>query len=421
MNVYEQTQNYLEIIFKNFDNIIISFSGGKDSGLMAQLVFEYKIKHNLDNRIILYHQDMEAQYSTTTEFVELIYQKYEGIYENQWTCLPLKVECATSQQWWYPWDTHIQDRWCRELPENVLTEKDCEWFKKGMTTEESYIAFNDYIAKNSEGLTICLVGIRTEESLNRWRAIHSSRKGMFKDYEWTTKKGDSLYNGYPVWNWTTQDVWIAHAKNNFDYNRIYDLMHHAGIPLHKMRVASPYHIDSINTLSTYRVLDPQSWVKVVNRVDGANFANIYGGTKALGYRTIDLPEGHTWKSYCKFLLATLPDDLRENYIKKFVTSLKFWNKTGGVLGEETIKELEENNYRIKGYNSSNRSDKKAVTFHKIPDHSDNIKEFQLIPSWKRMCICILKNDHLCKYMGFAPTKDQALKRKKAVEKWENLI
>ncbi len=34
----------------------------------------------------------------------------------------------------------------------------------------------------------------------------------------------------------------------------------------------------------------------------------------------------------------------------------------------------------------------------------DIQEFREIPTYKRMCICILKNDHSCKYMGFALTK-----------------
>lgn len=36
----------------------------------------------------------------------------------------------------------------------------------------------------------------------------------------------------------------------------------------------------------------------------------------------------------------------------------------------------------------------------------DIPEFRELPSFKRMCICILKNDHACKYMGFALTKKE---------------
>ena len=40
MNVYERTQQRLKTIFDHFDNISISFSGGKDSGVLLNLVMD---------------------------------------------------------------------------------------------------------------------------------------------------------------------------------------------------------------------------------------------------------------------------------------------------------------------------------------------------------------------------------------------
>ena len=42
-------------------------------------------------------------------------------------------------------------------------------------------------------------------------------------------------------------------------------------------------------------------------------------------------------------------------------------------------------------------------------------------SLARSCICILKNDHACKYMGFAPNKNETQRRKKIMEKYESLL
>ena len=52
----------------------------------------------------------------------------------------------------------------------------------------------------------------------------------------------------------------------------------------------------------------------------------------------------------------------------------------------------------------------------LPDHTDDVKSTKDIPSWKRMCYCILKNDHNCRFMGFGLTREQqrrvdALKRR----------
>ena len=43
------------------------------------------------------------------------------------------------------------------------------------------------------------------------------------------------------------------------------------------------------------------------------------------------------------------------------------------------------------------------------------------PTYKRMCICILKNDHACKYMGFALNKEEAYKRDKIMEQFKNMM
>ena len=78
----------------------------------------------------------------------------------------------------------------------------------------------------------------------------------------------------------------------------------------------------------------------------------------MGYRNVTLPEGHTWKSYTMFLLDTLPVRLRNNYVKKFNTSIQFWHETGGGLDEEVIQELEEHGYQIKRNGVSNYTKKK---------------------------------------------------------------
>ena len=74
-----------------------------------------------------------------------------------------------------------------------------------------------------------------------------------------------------------------------------------------------------------------------------------------------------------------------------------------------IRELEEHGYNIRRNGVSNYTvmkNSRIVFIGKIPDHTDDIKSTKDIPSWKRMCFCILKNDHLCRFMGFGLTRQQ---------------
>ena len=122
-------------------------------------------------------------------------------------------------------------------------------------------------------------------------------------------------------------------------------------------------------------------------------------------------------------MATLPTRVRNSYVKKFKTSIDFWHTVGGGLEEETIKELEEHGYKIKRNGVSNYTtfkNTRIIFLGNIPDHTDDIKTTKDIPSWKRMCYCILKNDHLCRFMGFGLTRDQQRNIDVIKKKYESL-
>ena len=194
----------------------------------------------------------------------------------------------------------------------------------------------------------------------------------------------------------------------------------AGVPLEKMRVASPFLSQAQASLKLYRVIEPHTSGKLVSRVNGVNFTGIYGGTTAMGWKSITLPSGHTWKSYMEFLLSTLPEDIRDNYKSKLDTSIKFWRERGGVLSDRAISDLQKAGARIEIQKKSNyKTDKKPVRMDYLDDI--NSEDFQLIPTYKRMCICIMKNDHLCKYMGFSQTKREIERRREIMEKYNNIL
>ena len=158
---------------------------------------------------------------------------------------------------------------------------------------------------------------------------------------------------------------------------------------------------------------------MVSRVNGVNFAGIYGNTVAMGWKSIKCPDGFSWRQYMEFLLGTLPADTAENYREKLRVSIRFWRERGGCLSEDTIQKLEDRNIPISvGTSSAYRTDKRPVRMEYLDDI--DIPEFREIPTYKRMCVCILKNDHACKYMGFALTKREKQLRELIMEKYRSL-
>ena len=425
INVYDALQERFEFLFQEFDNIYVSFSGGKDSGLLLNLLMDFKRAHYPDRCIGVFHQDFEAQYTVTTEYITRTFERLLPEIEPYWVCLPMATRTALSsyEMYWYPWDDTKQDSWVRPMPKYpfvINLEHPFNHYHYRMHQEDLAKQFGRfYKEEHGNKKTVCLLGIRADESLQRYSGFLNKKYG-YKDTCWITKQFKDVWCASPLYDWTGNDVWAANYKFAYDYNKLYDLYYKAGLKPSQMRVASPFNDYSKDSLNLYRVLDPQIWTKLVGRVQGANFGAIYGKTKAMGYRDVTLPKGHTWKSYTMFLLDTLPKRLRNNYVKKFNTSIRFWHRTGGGLSEETIRELKDHGYRIKRNGVSNYTlDKKTrvIFLGKIPDDTDDIKSTRDIPSWKRMCFCILKNDHTCRFMGFGLNREEQKKVNYLKEKY----
>ncbi len=109
---------------------------------------------------------------------------------------------------------------------------------------------------------------------------------MYHKYRWTSKVGNDIYNAYPIYDWKTTDIWTANGKFQWDYNVLYDLYYRAGVNLERQRVASPFINEAQESLQLYRVLDPNTWGRMIGRVNGVNFTGIYGGTHAMGWQTV---------------------------------------------------------------------------------------------------------------------------------------
>ncbi|MBE6632699.1 MAG: DUF3440 domain-containing protein [Ruminococcaceae bacterium] len=414
-NVYEAFLERIGFIFEEFDNIFVSFSGGKDSGLLLNLTLDFQKKYYPHKKIGVFHQDFEAQYSLTTEYVERTFERIKNDVEPYWVCLPTATRTALSsyQMYWYPWDDKKKDIWVRPMPGHPyvinLENNPISTYKYKMHQEDLAKQFSRwYRLSHNEGKTVCLLGMRASESLQRYNGIVNKKYG-YKDQSWISKQFKEVWTASPLYDWSSSDVWHANYIFNYDYNRLYDMYYMAGLSPNQMRVASPFNDYAKDSLNLYRIIDPEIWTKLVGRVNGANFTSIYGRTKAMGYRSLKLPEGYTWEGYTKFLLSTLPAALRKNYIKKFKTSIDFWHTVGGGLEERVVKELIEHGYNIRLNGISNYTimrNPRVIFPDKIPDHTDDIRSSKDIPSWKRMCYCILRNDHICRFMGFNVTREQ---------------
>lgn len=106
LNVYEQAQIRLEKIFNTFDNVYVSFSGGKDSGMLLHLCIDYIRKHCPGRKLGVFHMDYEVQYGETIRYVDQVLASNSDVLEVYRVCVPFKVSTCTSmfERFWRPWD-----------------------------------------------------------------------------------------------------------------------------------------------------------------------------------------------------------------------------------------------------------------------------------------------------------------------------
>lgn len=425
INVFEASTSRLDFIFKNFSRIYISFSGGKDSGVMLNLVLDYMRKNNIKKKIGLMTLDNEANYEYSLEFMHRIVQNNLNLLDVYWCCLPITLPCTVSSYDvdWQCWGEDDKQRWIRPMPKEPyivnLKNHKFDFFREDMGYQEFWDKFGDWYSQGER--TACLIGIRAAESLNRFRTIMNKQKETLGGQMWTKKNTDFVYNCYPIYDWRTEDIWTANAKFEWDYNKLYDIFYKAGVPIAKMRVASPFMSESKSSLGLYRVIDPHVWAKLCARVHGANFIATYG--KQLNYNSFQLPAGHTWKSFTKFLLQTLPKEVAKNFKMRFIQSIKYWARVGRGLPSKTISELKKYKipFKLNGKTAHGSKMLDRVRIVKYPDHLDMLScHNSQVASWKRLALTILKNDHTCKYLGLAPTKEQMIRQKEIARKYKSV-
>jgi len=428
-NVYEKAARRIRYIFSQFDSVYVSFSGGKDSGVLLNMVLDHLRGTGLRSRVGVLHIDVEASYRATADFVSRMYLDNADMIEPWWVCLPMTTTNAVSmyERYWIWWDRSREKKWVRPLPGHPFIIREghnpLDFYRQNMTFEEFIIRFGEWYNRHKHARrTACLVGIRSDESLNRYHAVRRTDKGTYKGQAWSTRVSEKCYNFYPLYDWKAEDIWTYNGKFHKPYNHIYDLFYQAGVPLSRMRICEPYGDEQKAGLNLFRVLEPETWYRVVERVSGANFGNIYCGTHATGARRITLPEGRTWKSYCRFLLDTLPAETRRIYMEKFVKFIRYWHKTGCPVSDEDIAALDPG-LIVNTYSFSRRGkgDKYVVRFRSIPDELPGLDNRTDFLSWKRLCMAILKNDITCHSLSFSITKRQILRQQELLEKYNSLL
>jgi len=260
-------------IFDEYDRVTVSFSGGKDSTVCLNLALEEAERRNLLPLDVIFW-DEEALHPETIEYVDRVSRDPRTRF--RWLCLPIQHRnaCSRQQPFWYPWAPEDRPLWCRPLPPGAIDV--LNGFTRKPVPELNGLLFPDRSIREA-----VIVGIRAAESLRRYRAVaHRTTDN------WISQDPEAPWVSLvkPVYDWTTNDVWVAPHKLGWDYNRTYDILTKLGINAHEQRVCPPYGEEPLRSLWIYAQAWPELWERMCARVAGAETASRYSQSPLYNFK-----------------------------------------------------------------------------------------------------------------------------------------
>jgi predicted phosphoadenosine phosphosulfate sulfurtransferase len=316
-NVYDAAIERFEHIFDNFETIIVSFSGGKDSTVCAYLALE--VARRKKKPFYLFYLDQEIEYSATIDFVDYL-MKQEYVLP-LWFQIPalLTNTSSISQNILDPWNHEKKSMWVH--PQKVKSIKKIDWDvnvayqfpKEKMFGFYGLVQCMEQLFMNSKSVAQ-IIGLRADESLDRFRAV--TKNPAIPGIPWSTK-GSHQVKFYPIYDWRFRDVWIYIGKNGLRYNKMYDYFHLKGMIDNDMRLSNLLHEKAYECIADLQEFEPKLYDRMLDRCAGIATAQEYAGRGGSIYKSIKLPKDFiTWIEYRNYLLDTLPNREHAAMFKK---------------------------------------------------------------------------------------------------------
>jgi predicted phosphoadenosine phosphosulfate sulfurtransferase len=294
------------LVFDAFRRIVVSVSSGKDSSVLYSLALAEACRRGRE--VEVFFLDQEAEYQSSIDIMEGM-MFAEGVIP-KWYQVPADMTNATSHDEYFlhAWEEGVE--WMRDkhpMSIHSISEPYPPRFYKFFPWQE----------ERASEPTAFLVGLRSKESLTRFRAV--TKNAGYRSVSWSTKTKNPLaWRFYPIYDWTFGDVWKYIRDEGIAYNRVYDWMFaKRGVNMSSMRVSNLIHEKSFYALADLQEFEPDTYDRLVKRLGGVHCAALYAKDEFV-FNTSALPKRFdTWREYRDYLVETTPIDKVERYRKRF--------------------------------------------------------------------------------------------------------
>lgn len=336
VSVLDAAYMRIKNIFANGLPVVLSTSGGKDSLVLCQLVYDLIQRGEIDpKQLTVQFVDEEGMYDDVIEIVKNWRKKFmmAGV-KFEWYCLEVKHFNALNQletkETWVCWDRYEKDKWMRQPPPFAIREHPLLRARK-----ETY---QDFLKKINRG-KITLVGSRAAESFQRLFFM-----SKLKQSSMITKDGLA----FPIYDWTDDDVWLFIKERKIDFPITYMRLYQCGVPKNRLRISCLFAIDTIGALVKMAEFDPDLMERVQRREPNAYLVSLYWDSEMFrrsSTRRKQSEKGQPKKDYKKLvtdLLSDIPKNFNGEHSQKVARRYKrIVVKASSMMQEKHYKDMYE--------------------------------------------------------------------------------
>ena len=311
-NVLEAARKRIARLYDEFESIAVSSSGGKDSTVIMHLTLD-EARRRGRLPLIVYWLDQEAEWECTVDYMRSV-KEIPGV-DLHWLQVPFRLFNATNTEQPWTWAWGPQGNWMREKEPDSIHECPVisDRFKQALTDYQT-----KHLFPGKRGAAI--VGVRTQESMIRRMSINHR---TYKDISWGSRLNEGLhYKFWPIYDWRVSDVWKYIHETGVKYNKLYDYMLQNNVPFPNMRCSNMNHENGLRSLYYMQEIEPNTWEKLVQRMNGINGAKHFAHDLA----SIDPPNGMSIVEYRDYLLNWYVEDYNQRvvYARRFSNDLAWY-------------------------------------------------------------------------------------------------
>lgn len=337
INVVDAAKVRVKNVFRNGLPVYMSFSGGKDSLCLSQIVMSLIQAGEINPaQLTVQFIDEEAIFPCIDEKVREWRRKFilAGA-KFEWYCLEVKhYNCfneLSNDETFICWDMHKKGVWVRQPPPFAI--------RSHPLLRPRIDAYQDFLPRIcSDGITI--TGIRAAESVQRLQnvaAVLTSRNSLSR-----------RHHIFPLYDWTNNDVWLFLLNEKVDIPEVYLFLWQCGMHKGQLRVSQFFSIDTAKSLVNMEEYYPGLMERIICREPNAYLAAMYWDSEMFGRSTAARKQGEKGekeKDYRSALLE-LFSDMESNFQtehKRYVASRyrNFFMCTSAIIDNADCKKIYE--------------------------------------------------------------------------------